>query len=44
MIKITIGTLTKSKRYHISHNKQKDLSDFLQSSKHLDQGKFLQAM
>jgi len=44
MINITIGTPSKSKRYHISHNKQKGVGDFLQFSKQLDQGNFLQAM
>ncbi len=44
MINITISTLTRSKRYHTSHNKQKDLNNFMQFGRHLDQGKFLQAM
>ncbi len=44
MINITINIPTKRKRYHTSHNKQKELGDFLQFGKHLDQGKFLQAM
>jgi len=43
-INIAIGTPTKSKRYHTSHNKQKNLGDFLQFGKHLDQGKFLWVM
>jgi hypothetical protein len=33
MINITIGTPTRSKRYHTSHNRQKDLSNFLQFDK-----------
>jgi hypothetical protein len=44
MINITINTPTRGKRYHTSHNKQKDLGNFLQFSTHLDQGKFMQAM
>jgi hypothetical protein len=32
MINITIGTPTKSKRFHTSHDKQKDLGNFLQFS------------
>jgi hypothetical protein len=44
MINITIGSPTWSKRYHTSHNKQKDLNDLLQFGRDLVQGKFLQAM
>jgi len=44
MITVTISIPTRSKRYHTSRNKQKDLGDFLQFGRHLDQRKFLQAM